>query len=85
MRNPATRARLARVVDSLFRSWPSLVGFAVAPIEDELVLTDVEASPWSGESHELGGAIAFVLHKLIDDEPAMRELLLGRTFARTLH
>jgi len=85
MNRPATQARVAIVVSSLFRSWPSLVGFAVAPIEDELVLTDVEASPWPADSRELGGAIAFVLHKLIDDEPATRELLLGRTFARTLH
>jgi len=85
MNRPATQARVAIVVSSLFRSWPSLVGFAVAPIEDELVLTDVEASPWPADSQDLGGAIAFVLHKLIDDEPASRALLLGRTFARTLH
>jgi hypothetical protein len=85
MKNPATRARLARVVDSLFRSWPGLLGFSVAPIEDELVLTDVETTPWLADSQDVGGAIAFVLHKLIDDEPATRELLLGRTFARTLH
>lgn len=85
MTSAAIQARLARVVASLFRSWPTLAGFCVAPIERELVLTDVETSPWAGDSHELGGAIAFVLHKLIDDEPATRELLLGRTFARTLH
>ena len=85
MKPSAPQARVASVVDSLFRSWPSLVGFAVAPIDDELVLTDVETNPWPAESQELGGAIAFVLHKLIDDEPATRELLLGRTFARTLH
>ncbi|HVJ13392.1 MAG TPA: hypothetical protein VNC62_17600 [Burkholderiales bacterium] len=85
MNRPATQARVAIVVSSLFRSWPSLVGFAVAPIGDELVLTDVEASPWPADSQALGGAIAFVLHKLIDDEPATRELLLGRTFVRTLH
>ena len=85
MNRPATQARLARVVDSLFRSWPSLVGFSVAPIEHELVLANVETSPWPADSQELCSAIAFVLHKLIDDEPATRELLLGRTFARTLH
>ena len=85
MTTPETRKRVAKVVESLFRSWPSLVGFAVAPVEDELVLSDVEASPCPSDAHELGCAIAFVLHKLIDDEPATRHLLLGRTFARTLH
>ena len=85
MTSPETQARLATVVECLFRSWPSLVGFSVAPIERELVLADVETSPWREDARELGGAIAFVLVNLIKDEPAMRELLLGRTFARTLH
>jgi hypothetical protein len=85
MKPPAIHTRLARVVDSLFRSWPSLVGFSVAPVEHELVLADVEINPWPEDSQELCGAIALVLRKLIDDEPATRELLLGRTFARTLH
>ena len=98
MSRPEPRARLARVVDSLFRSWPSLVGFSVqdaktlteeraaAPIiERELVLADVETCPWPQDARELCGAIAFVLLKAIDDEPGIRELLLGRTFARTLH
>jgi hypothetical protein len=31
------------------------------------------------------GEIAAALLDLIDDEPATRELLYGRTFARTLH
>jgi len=85
MNRPQTQARVAIVVDSLFRSWPALIGFAVAPIGDELVLTDVETSPWPADSQELGGAIAFVLHKLIDDQPQTRELLPARTFSRTLH
>ena len=88
MRTPETYLRLAVVVDSLFRSWPSLVGFSVQeaqPLARELVLADVEASPWPADTRELCGAIAFVLLKLIEDEPAARELLLGRTFARTLH
>ena len=98
MNRPDTQTRVATVVDSLFRSWPSLVGFSVqdaqtltqdraaAPIiERELVLADVETSPWPADTHELCGAIAFVLLKLIDDEPATRDLLLGRTFARMLH
>jgi hypothetical protein len=31
------------------------------------------------------GEIAVALVDLMDDEPAARELLRGRTFARTLH
>ena len=97
MKTPEPQARVATVVDSLFRSWPSLVGFSVqhgqtlskdraaAPIERELVLADVETSPWPADMREVCGAIAFVLLKLIDDEPETRELLLGRTFARVLH
>ena len=97
MNTPATRTRLAAVVDSLFRRWPSLVGFAVqeahmpsrdrgaGPLERELVLTDVETSPWPAHSQEVCGEIAAALLKLMDDEPATCELLRGRTFARTLH
>ena len=39
----------------------------------------------AAESLELCGVIAVALRRLIDDEPAARELLHGRTFARTLH
>ena len=57
MRTPATQSRLAAVVESLFRRWPSLVGFSVQEagtlcgeqsaqlLERELVLTDVATSP----------------------------------------
>lgn len=87
MRTPETCLRLAEVVESLFRRWPSLIGFSVqeAPLERELVLSDVVTSPWPADSQELGGVIAVALRRLIDDEPAARELLHGRTFARTLH
>ena len=89
MKTPGTYRRIATVVESLFRRWPSLVGFSVqeapAPLERELVLADVETSPWPADTQELCGEIAVALRKLIDDEPAARELLHGRTFARTLH
>lgn len=87
MRTPETYLRLAEVVESLFHRWPSLVGFSVqeAPLERELVLSDIVTSPWPAESLELCGAIAVALRRLIDDEPEARELLHGRTFARTLH
>jgi hypothetical protein len=97
MNAPETQTRLAAVIDALFRSWPSLLGFSVqeaqclskdraaAPIARELVLADVEASPWPADTREVCGAIAFVLLNLVKDEPETRELLRGRTFARSLH
>jgi hypothetical protein len=95
MKTPATRGRLAAVVDSLFRRWPSLVGFSVQEARAlssehagqgrELVLTDVATSPWLAHTQELCGEIALAMLDLIDDEPATRELVLGRTFTRALH
>ncbi len=96
MKAPETQRRLARVVDSLFRRWPSLVGFSVQEartlsgdraqrLERELVLTDVATNPWLAHTQELCGEIAVAMLNLIDDEPATRELVLGRTFARTIH
>ena len=91
MNTPATQTRLATVVDSLFRRWPSLVGFSVqgasapAALERELVLTDVATIPWLAHTQELCGEIAVAMLNLIDDDPATRELVLGRTFARSLH
>jgi hypothetical protein len=89
--------RLEAVVDALFHRWPSLVGFSVQDahtlsahratgrLEGELCLADVETDPWPARSQELFGEIAVALLELLDDEPAARELLRGRTFARTLH
>jgi hypothetical protein len=94
MRMPETQARLTAVVDSLFRRWPSLVGFSVqeascdrpaAQFDRELVVADLEISPWPALTQELCGEIAAALLRLIDREPATRELLRGRTFARSLH
>jgi hypothetical protein len=88
---------LAAAVDSLFRRLPSLVGFTVqeartlsqdraaGTLARELVLADVETDPWPADSKELFGEIAVALLDLMDDQPAARGLLAGRTFARTLH
>jgi hypothetical protein len=95
MSKPETE--LAAAVDALFQRLPSLVGFSVqeartlsadraaGTLERELVLADVETDPWPARSKELFGEIAVALLDLMDQEPAARELLLGRTFARTLH
>jgi hypothetical protein len=97
MKTPETQTRLTAVVDSLFRRWPTLVGFSVQEartassdrpvgrLDRELVLADLETSPWPELTQELCSEIAAALLDLIDDEPATRELLQGRTFARTLH
>ena len=86
MKTPSTQARLAAVVDSLFHRWPSLVGFAVQETRGrELVLADIATGPWPVDTPDLCGDIATALLKLIDDVPATRELVLGRTFARAVH
>ena len=85
------------MVESLFRRWPALVGFSVrdartvpgdhpaSRLGSELVLTDVTTESWLAQTQELYGEIAVAMLKLIDDEPATRSLVVGRTFARTLH
>jgi hypothetical protein len=97
MKTPETQTQLTAVVDALFRRWPLLVGFSVqeartpsgdrpaGPIDRELVLAGVETSPSQALTHEVCGEIAVALLELIDDQPATRELLRGRTFARALH
>jgi hypothetical protein len=88
MKAPKPEAEVAAVVDALFRRWPSLVGFSVQEAQTpstELVLADVETDPWRAQSREIYGEIVGALLELMDDEPAVRELLRGRTFARTLH
>ena len=87
MKTPRHEAELAAVVDALFRRWPSLVGFSVAQVPARgLVVSDVETLPWPSESPDLlFGEIAGALREFTEDEPAARELLRGRTFARTLH
>jgi hypothetical protein len=72
------------VVAQVFDRLPVLVGFSVA-LEPELVLADVETFPWTPYGAELTGEIAVPLLDLMDEEPAARELLRGRTFARSVH
>lgn len=84
MKTPHAEARLEALVETLFRRWPGLVGFAVRDA-GELVLAEMETHPWSARPDELLGEVAGALLDLVDEEPAALELLRGRTFARTLH
>lgn len=86
MKTPRPETELAAVVDRLFRRWPSLVGFSVARASASgLLVSDIATDPWRAQSQELFGEIAGALREFVEEEPAARELLRGRTFARTLH
>jgi hypothetical protein len=79
------QSEVSAAVEALFRRLPSLVGFSIGQQERELVIADVETDPWPAHSPELFGEIAGALLELVEEKPDARELLLGRTFARTLH
>ena len=86
MKTPRPETELASVVQALFRRWPSLVGFSVGELPvSGLIVSDIETDPWPAQSQELFGEIAGTLREFVGEEPAARELLRGRTFARTLH
>lgn len=87
MKTVQPETELATAVDAIFRRWPTLVGFCVQqePSSAELVVSELETGPWPERPHELRSDIAAALLDLIDQEPAARELLRGRTFARRLH
>ena len=76
---------LQAVVATLFQRFPELVGFSVREAKDELCLAGVEIFPAGLEPDGLMGEIAGPLLDLLDEDPDARELLSGRTFARTLH
>ena len=91
-------AQLEESILSLFGGFPSLCGFSVqdrpgvpdggsASLQSGLFLTEIGLYP----APELEVAkmiceeIRETLTQLIDERPEARELLSGRTFARTLH
>lgn len=78
------QSQVESVVAQVFARLPVLIGFSVA-LDPELVLADVETFPWTPYGQELMGEIAVPLLELMDEEPEARELLRGRTFARTRH
>jgi hypothetical protein len=84
MKAMTAETELRSLVERLFKRWPMLAGFSVQDT-GELLLADVETNPWSAAGPELSGEIAVALLDFIDEDPAARELVRGRTFVRTLH
>ena len=93
-----TVAQLEESILVLFGSFPSLCGFSVQErpgllevsseaLQDGLFLTDVGLYPTPNieEAKLICEDIRDTLAQLIDERPQVRELLSGRTFARSLH
>lgn len=78
------KTALDDTLERIFAVCPELCGFAVDDAQ-ELGFIDVALNPGYEQSGPLLGAIADALLDLIDEQPEARELLRGRTFARTLH
>jgi hypothetical protein len=91
-------AQLEESIFSLFCGFPSLCGFAVQDraglpdgsseiLQGGLFLTDIGLFPAPGieEARMICEEIRETLVQLIDERPEVRELLSGRTFARSLH
>lgn len=84
-------------VDRVFSVYPELAGFSVqeagsvprdreaGQLERTLCLADLGVLPGGAGPDEIFGGVAVMLLDLIDERPEARELLRGRTFARTLH
>lgn len=73
-------------IERLFARFPHLCGFSVRE-SGGLDVADVSVYPVSSAHvrDELLGDIAATLVELMDEDPAARDLICGRTFARTLH
>ena len=95
---PAERAAAGVVdetVSALFQRLRGLSGFSVidagsmakdreaGQLEGDLCLADITTDP--GYAYDYFGEIAIALIDLLEERPEARELLRGRTFARTLH
>ena len=92
-------ADLAARVAVIYEQYPMLCGFSVqerstlstdrviVQLQDKLCLADVSVSAGAGfpVTSKVCNEIACMLLDLMDEQPEAFELLLGRTFARTLH
>jgi len=91
-----TAAELEQSILSLFGSFPNLCGFSIQDrpgnaasesLQAGLFLTEVGLYPLPNieEGKFICQEIRDTLAELIDERPQARELLSGRTFARSLH
>jgi hypothetical protein len=95
----ALEADLAGRMDRLFRGCPALCGFsvqdgtmlsgerAVVHLDENLFVADLACDRAIGQDDlaQVCEQIAHALIELVDEKPAVSALLVGRTFARTLH
>jgi hypothetical protein len=81
-----SKAQLEATTDALFRRCPGLCGFTVQHAGG-LLVSEITLDPTGGSEKrgDVCAEIVTALVELIDECPEARELLLERTFARTLH
>jgi hypothetical protein len=93
------KSAISSEIDSLFARHPELFGFSVRDVaevpdscprsgdEAELFIADVGigASLTPEQYGEICQQIALTVAELLSEQPEAREVLCGRTFARTLH
>ena len=96
---PPIEADLAARMGIIFERCPTLCGFTVQDcsalpeefralaLERELVVTDIGVFPSMNTDHceQIYNEIAVALLDFIFERPAAKDVLRGRTFARTLH
>lgn len=78
--------RLEESIVALFQDLPALCGFTVQQ-RGGIVLTDVGLYPQPPveEAKLICEEIHEALAELVEERPEARDLLVGRTFARSLH
>ncbi len=96
---PPIEEDLAARMDVIFERCPALHGFSVQDctalpeefralaLERELVVTDIGVFPTlnTEQCEQIYNEIAVALLDFMFERPAAKDLLRGRTFARTLH
>jgi hypothetical protein len=96
---PPIEEDLAVRVDTIFDRCPSLHGFTVQDssalpeelrslaLERELVVTDIGVFPFlnADQCEQIYNEIAVALLDFMFERPSAKDVLRGRTFARTLH
>lgn len=73
--------------EALFERCPELCGFTVQEFSPNLVVNDLSIYPDIDAEHRetIAKAIAETLFELASFQPAVKDLLRGRTIARALH